>query len=689
MKKLKKQITGVLAACIAVGIGVPSIAVTAPAVSAMDSQSPEGLDELAEPGTGIHSQEAAAIQRNSSGSSGSAAQVISTALAQVGYTETSSEYTKFGQWYGLSNAYWCDMFVSWCASQAGVSRNVFPASASCTSHINQFKQQGRFYPSAVRGGSYTPQQGDLLFFYDPKRYPSGNISGHVGLVLYVENGFVYTIEGNTMANRLDCQDTFLIGERDDSKDPLDYVVVNYYPLNNRRILGYASPNYSSRRTLSLSGFVDLGSYSHRASIFEALDTSGIMPATSSHTYSPKHGMTRGDFLTSLMQVYGLSGTGQPVVSYSDVPSSSSYYDTVMAARAAGIIDGAEYFYPDRYISGSEAQTMISRTLQYLGKPNQTFSFSKGDYLDYGDYTIRADLASALYTLSSDAEPDANYTASFQAGEASGTPPSADVSEYNRVTLPSADSLQRLDYIFQGWKSSADQVVYAAGNTVTLQQNTTFTAQWQAAGQNGETAPSNQAILDTSSVRMFQGGKYDFLVKGNNNIASIKAEVADPDIADVILSNAADARGAKYQLTAKKPGSTDVKITSNGQTAIIKVEVETSRASITLDTANYIMAPGDQYTIGVQMTDAAGNPLRSEQIKNMVTQGTLKVRDSRTGSIVNLEQQSNGNFQVTGKNEGTAYIVYEIGNAHASVRIDVKKGVEQHGTAVRNTSYIMY
>ena len=90
-----------------------------------------------------------------------------------------------------------------------------------------------------------------------------------------------------------------------------------------------------------------------------------------------------------------------------------------------------------------------------------------------------------------------------------------------------------------------------------------------------------------------------------------------------------------------------------------------------------------------MADAAGNPLRSEQIKNMVTQGTLKVRDSRTGSIVNLEQQSNGNFQVTGKNEGTAYIVYEIGNAHASVRIDVKKGVEQHGTAVRNTSYIMY
>ena len=58
------------------------------------------------------------------------------------------------------NGYWCDMFVSWCANQAGVSWNVFPASSSCTLHVNQFKQQGRFYPSAIRGGSYIPQQGD-------------------------------------------------------------------------------------------------------------------------------------------------------------------------------------------------------------------------------------------------------------------------------------------------------------------------------------------------------------------------------------------------------------------------------------------------------------------------------------------------------------------------------------------------
>ena len=36
---------------------------------------------------------------------------------------------------------------------------------------------------------------------------------------------------------------------------------------------------------------------------------------------------------------------------------------------------------------------------------------------------------------------------------------------------------------------------------------------------------------------------------------------------------------------------------------------------------------------------------------MVRDGVLRVTDSRTGSIVDLEQLPNGNFRVTGKKEG--------------------------------------
>lgn len=51
---------------------------------------------------------------------------VQTALDEEGYEEGSDGYTKYGSWYGLANADWCVMFISWCANQAGMemSRNV-------------------------------------------------------------------------------------------------------------------------------------------------------------------------------------------------------------------------------------------------------------------------------------------------------------------------------------------------------------------------------------------------------------------------------------------------------------------------------------------------------------------------------------------------------------------------------------
>ena len=50
--------------------------------------------------------------------------IIGVALTQVGYTEGSNNYTKYGVWYGQPNSPWCGMFVSWCANQAGVPSSV-------------------------------------------------------------------------------------------------------------------------------------------------------------------------------------------------------------------------------------------------------------------------------------------------------------------------------------------------------------------------------------------------------------------------------------------------------------------------------------------------------------------------------------------------------------------------------------
>ena len=50
--------------------------------------------------------------------------IIGVALTQVGYSEGSNNYTKYGVWYGLSNSPWCGMFVSWCANEAGIPNSV-------------------------------------------------------------------------------------------------------------------------------------------------------------------------------------------------------------------------------------------------------------------------------------------------------------------------------------------------------------------------------------------------------------------------------------------------------------------------------------------------------------------------------------------------------------------------------------
>lgn len=639
--KNQKIIAVALAALLVTGVGAPVIAANAPVVSAAETK--------------------AAPAR------ASAAAVIEAALAEVGYTERKDEYTKFGAWYGLSNAYWCDMFVSWCANQAGVSASIFPHSASCTAHVNQFQQQGRFYASASRGGSYTPQQGDVIFFYNPKRRPNGNVSGHVGLVLYVENGVVHTIEGNALSNRLDYGDGFLLDQREGKNDPPDRVTVNHYPLDNVRILGYAVPNYKSRSTLTLNGFVDLGSYADRSAMFTKLHDAGILTATSSHTYSPRHGMSRGDFVTALMKAAGLSSSGGKVAAYADVPSSASCYDAVMAARSLGILEGSERFEPNRYISGSEAQRMISRVQALLGKAERTFSFSPGDYADYGEYTIRADLASALYALYTDAKTA--YTASFVTGDTDSAPPSAAVSSANQVVLPTPSA--RTGSTFLGWKSSADQMVYPAGKTVTLKQNTVFTAQWQTNDTaTAAKATSASSLLDTSAVTLVSGQSYLFLVKGNRTPASIQAASANATVADVSLYDATDARGTKYRITAGTPGSTSLAVTANGQTANLNVTVETPKASLALDTAQYTLAAGKQYTIGVRVTDETGKQLEPAQIKQLIDKGTLTVRDSRTGSIVDLEILPNGNARITGKHAGTAYILYEMGTLRTFVRVDV-------------------
>jgi hypothetical protein len=91
---------------------------------------------------------------------------------------------------GLS---WCAGFVSWCFMQAsGGDKAAMPFSyvASARSLLAEFKQQGW---SSAPGSGYEPVPGDVVVWW---RVSLAGWLGHTGLVHSVQDGMLYTIEGN-------------------------------------------------------------------------------------------------------------------------------------------------------------------------------------------------------------------------------------------------------------------------------------------------------------------------------------------------------------------------------------------------------------------------------------------------------------------------------------------------------------
>lgn len=130
--------------------------------------------------------------------------VAEIALSQVG--NVGGEI--YWRWYGFnSRVEWCACFVSWCYAQAGATE---PKFSGCTSGgMGWFQSHGQW---ADR--NYTDiAPGDTIFF----DWDGSGDADHVGIVVGVENGTVYTVEGNS------------------SGDMCRY---NSYPLGSSVIRGY-------------------------------------------------------------------------------------------------------------------------------------------------------------------------------------------------------------------------------------------------------------------------------------------------------------------------------------------------------------------------------------------------------------------------------------------------------------------
>ena len=122
--------------------------------------------------------------------------VVAVATGELGYQETGNNDTKYGKWYGLNNAPWCAMFVSWCFTQAGQSASVAASGkkgfASCDAGLKWFAKKGKTIPIGQA------QPGDIVFFqFDDDAQPD-----HVGIVVKNDGKkYLWCIEGNTAADK--------------------------------------------------------------------------------------------------------------------------------------------------------------------------------------------------------------------------------------------------------------------------------------------------------------------------------------------------------------------------------------------------------------------------------------------------------------------------------------------------------
>ncbi|WP_246467380.1 CHAP domain-containing protein [Streptosporangium album] len=113
---------------------------------------------------------------------------------ELGYSEKSGGYTKFGHWYGnhvefdadYTAAPWCDMYLSWAADKLGYQDWVGQF-AYTVHHAEWFKEQGAW--------GTTPSPGAIVFFDWSGSKKIDNID-HVGIVTKVAGRTIHTIEGN-------------------------------------------------------------------------------------------------------------------------------------------------------------------------------------------------------------------------------------------------------------------------------------------------------------------------------------------------------------------------------------------------------------------------------------------------------------------------------------------------------------
>ena len=135
--------------------------------------------------------------------------IVEVAASQIGNVGGEPYWS----WYGFTERVeWCACFVSWCANKCGYLDTFIPKFAGCSTGVQWFKVRSQWADRTI-----TPEPGMIIFF----DWDRDGVPDHTGIVEKSENGYVYTIEGNTS----------------------DSCRRRQYTVGNPNIFGYGTPAY--------------------------------------------------------------------------------------------------------------------------------------------------------------------------------------------------------------------------------------------------------------------------------------------------------------------------------------------------------------------------------------------------------------------------------------------------------------
>ena len=337
--------------------------------------------------------------------------LIAVALSQLGYTEGNengafggkengndnfTEYNynmgSFGSGYGGRDYPWCASFVSFCLLQSGThsqskisdwcrknegDANYIWREVSCQRWAKQLRTCGYFENSARFGGDYLPISGDLIYFTEDSK-----VESHIGIVLFTDGEYVYTVEGNTSAaNVLESNG--------------GGVYVKSYHLSSAYIRGYGVLPYKVNNDIT---HIDYSGVRPTAGIYVSTTEKCIYPTEKASTYThliPKYSMFEVTEVTdsgrlkvrillggAVVEGYIKNNSDRVIqISTNALPSSYEELETVWGYKRS-CIDSYSFGEDSFFTKPEKISVAISQNISVSGSASFTRDIEKfGYYFD--------------------------------------------------------------------------------------------------------------------------------------------------------------------------------------------------------------------------------------------------------------------------------------------------------------------